>query len=92
MAETRVQVAYHYKFDPAKEIPGMARLPEMITRTLSVGDEIIPQKVSSESIPEADRAALLIEVEKQVADANRVAKPSGSSAVEVKPADEMSAF
>jgi len=92
MAETRAQIAYHFRFDPAKETPGLVRLPEMITRTLSVGEEIVPEKVSSAVIPEADRAALLAEMENQVREANRTAKPAGGSADAEADKDEMSAF
>ena len=89
MAETRVQIAYHFKFDPAQEIVGPVRIPEMITRTLSVADEIIPEKVASSSIPDADRTALLIEMEKQVREATRTARPAGS---DDQPDEEISAF
>ncbi len=83
MAETRVQIAYHFKFDPAQQIVGPVQIPEMITRTIAVGSEIIPQKVTSSSIPEADRAALLVEMEKQVREATRTAKPAGAAGANV---------
>ncbi len=89
MAETRVQIAYHFKFDPAQEIVGPVRIPEMISRTIAVGDEVIPEKVASNSIPESDRAALLVEMEKQVREATRKAKPAGSTDTTTK---EISAF
>ncbi len=90
MAETRVQIAYHFKFDPAQEIVGPVRLPEMVSRTIAVGYEIIPEKVASSSIPESDRAALLAEMERQVIEATRKAKPIGSK--DTQPAEEISAF
>lgn len=92
MSETRAQVAYHFKFDPAKETVGLVRLPEMITRTVAVGDEVVPEKVSSNTIPETDRAALLTEMEKQVVETTRTARPAGSTAAAGDDKEEMSAF
>lgn len=74
--ETRVQVAYHFKVDPAKLIPGAVRLPETITRTVAVGDEMKTEKISSSVLSPTDRAALIAEIEKQTAEANRVARPA----------------
>ncbi|WP_321367969.1 hypothetical protein [uncultured Desulfuromusa sp.] len=89
MAETRAQIAYHFKFDPAQEIVGPVRMPEMVSRTIAVGNEVIPEKVASSSIPEADRTALLIEMEKQVREATRKAKPVGETDNQTQ---EISAF
>lgn len=76
--ETRVQVAYHFKIDPAQLLPGSIRLPEQITRTITVGEEIIPAKVSIDCLPAADRAALMAEIDKQTREATRTARPAGS--------------
>lgn len=93
MAEIRVQVAYHFKIDPAKQAPGLVRIPEQITRTVAVGDEVRPEKVSPDSIPAADQAVILAELEKMVAEATRTARPAGAAPLEDKPqAKEMSAF
>lgn len=64
MAEIRVQVAYHFKLDPAGLTPGAVRIPEMITRTISVGEELITEKVASAALSLTDRAALVVEIEK----------------------------
>lgn len=74
--ESRAQVAYHFKIDPAKLIPGAVRIPETITRTIVVGDELQTDKVSSSTLSPSDRAALIIEIEKLTSEANRVAKPA----------------
>lgn len=100
MAETRVQVAYHCKIDPAQLTPGLIRLPEQVTRTISVGAELVTEKVALSAIPEADRAVLLTEIDKQVREATRTARPVGAAAPAASdvgaqhaaPEDEMSAF
>lgn len=96
--ETRVQVAYHFKIDPAKLTPGQVRLPEQITRTVSVGDDFTTEKVSLESLTAWDRSALCTVLDKQTVEATRTARPAGSSAapsIDAGPAgpeDEISAF
>jgi hypothetical protein len=91
--EMRAQVAYHFKFDPAQLIPGAVRLPEHITRTVTVGSELRTEKVSSACLPAADQGALLEEMEKQVQEATRTARPAGAAAeTKSEPEDEMSAF
>jgi len=98
MAETRVQIAYHFKIDPAQLIPGAIRIPETITRTIAVGEEFSTDKISSCCLPPADRAAIITEINKQTTEANRVALPAGDAAPPAPPAeseetkDEMSAF
>jgi hypothetical protein len=102
MAEIRVQVAYHFKVDPAKLVPGIVRLPEQIIRTVSAGDEFTTEKVSLDSLQESDRASLEAEIEKQVREATRTARPvieggahSPDPGAEVEgegPAEEVSAF
>lgn len=93
--EVRVQIAHHFKIDPAKLAPGLIRLPEQITRTVSVGDEFTTEKVSLDSLSLSDRAALIAELEKQTREATRTARPAGSApAIEAAAADneEISAF
>ena len=90
--EIRAQVAYHFKIDPS-----IGRtMPEMITRTIAVGDEIITEKVSSAALSASDRSILLVEIDKQVREATRTARPAGSPAAPVADSeedeDEMSAF
>lgn len=97
MAEIRVQIAHHFKIDPAQLTPGAVRLPEMITRTVSVGDEFTTEKVAVSSLPPADRAALVAEIEKQAREATRTAKPASAGAPPAAPGEaeaeeEMSAF
>lgn len=86
MAEQRAQVAYHFKFDPAQLIPGAVRLPETITRTIAIGEEIRPEKIPSSSLNPSDRAALVAEMEKLAAQANRVARPVDELPAEPVPA------
>lgn len=95
--EIRAQIAYHFKLDPAQLSACAVRIPEMITRTISVGDELVTEKVASEIISPADRAALLREIDKQVREATRTARPAGSEGIDwqvaaKQRADEMSAF
>jgi hypothetical protein len=78
MAEIRVQVAYHFKIDPAKLEPGKVRLPEQVTRTVAIGEEMITEKVSIGCIPIPDVEQLTAELEKQVREATRTARPAGS--------------
>lgn len=93
MSEIRIQVAYHFKIDPAKQLPGAVLLPEQITRTVAVGDDFTPEKVSLDSLPLADQAIIREVLEKKVAEATRTARPAGSPApVPAAAADEMSAF
>ena len=99
MAEIRVQIAFHWKTDPAQMIPGAVRIPETITRTIAVGDEFSTEKVSSSYLGPADRATLLAELDKQTMDANRVAQAAGDKTPEPSAApgpaaedDELSAF
>lgn len=94
MSEKRVQVAYHFKIDPAQMIPGAVRIPEQITRTVTVGEEFKTEKVSSACLSPADHAALVAEIDKQVQEATRTARPAGTaaSAPIADAAEEMSAF
>ena len=84
MAEIRIQIAYHFKTDPAQLIQGAVRIPETMTRTIAVGDEFTTQKVSSACLSPADRAELIAELGKQTAEANRVARPVDASAPAAK--------
>ena len=79
MAETRVQIAYHFKVDPAQLTPGAVRLPEMITRTVSVGDDFTTEKVALISLPPADRRTIAEELDKKVREATRTARAAGDS-------------
>jgi hypothetical protein len=92
--EIRVQIAYHWKADPANLIPGAVRIPDMITRTIAVGDDFKTEKVSSACLTPTDRAALIAGLGKQTEEANRVAMPAGEAApvAAVEASDEMSAF
>ena len=98
MAETRVQVAYHFKTDPAQLTPGAVRLPEMITRTVSVGDDFSTEKVALTSLPPADRRDLEAAIDKKVREVTRTARPAGSAppadlaSPEPEDEDELSAF
>lgn len=96
MAETRVQVAYHFKTDPAQLVSGMIRLPEQIIRTTSAGDEFVTEKVGIESLSPWDRDALRERLDVLVREATRTAQPAGSAPpAENEPAgidDEISAF
>ena len=94
--DIRVQAAYHFKIDPAKLTPGRVQLPEQITRTVSIGEEMQTEKVSVLTLSPADRAAIVAELEKQCAEATRTARPAGSAAAPEMPAEgtdeEISAF
>jgi hypothetical protein len=93
--EIRVQIAHHFKIDPAKLAPGLVRLPEQITRTVSVGEEFSTEKVSIDCLSAADRATLVAELEKQTREATRTARPAGSAPLPEAAAeseDELSAF
>lgn len=98
MAEIRVQVAYHFKADPSKMTAGRVQFPEMITRTVSVGEELVTEKVALAALPAADRAVLVAELEKQIREATRTAKPVGDGGQAAEggaapdEAEEMSAF
>jgi hypothetical protein len=84
MAETRVQIAYHFKTDPAKLSAGTSidriPLPEQITRTVSVGAELKTEKVSIDTLSPWDRTALREMLHAQVKEATRTARPAGSPA------------
>lgn len=95
--EVRAQIAYHFKIDPAKLATGLIRIPEQITRTVSVGDELTTEKVSSNCLSLVDQDAILAEIEKQTREATRTARPAGSvqpaePATVSAEAEEMSAF
>ena len=77
--EIRAQVAYHFKIDPAKLTPGRIQLPEQITRTISVGEELQTEKVSLLALSLADRAAITTELQKLTVEATRTARPAGTT-------------
>lgn len=86
--DIRVQAAYHFKIDPAKLTPGRIQLPEQITRTVLVGEEMTTEKVSVLTLSAADRATIIAELEKQTREATRTARPAGSPEVSELPAEE----
>jgi len=96
--EIRAQVAYHFKIDPAKLTttdPERIPLPEQITRTVSVGEELHTEKLSTIALPPADRSSLRKMIADQVKEATRTARPAGAASVEEEPApaeEEVSAF
>lgn len=98
MAETRVQIAYHFKTDPTQLVPGAVRIPEQIIRTVSIGETFTTEKVSVDCLSDCDRKALIAELDKQTREATRTAKPTATepAASEVTPAaasdEEISAF
>jgi len=55
--ETRVQVASHFKIDPAKQTLGAIEYPDKVTVTLSIGDELIPSKVDFDVAFSAEQRA-----------------------------------
>lgn len=85
MAETRVCVAIHFTFDPAKQL---AEIPKELTKTIAVGDTIIPTKVGPEFIGGETKTAILLEMEKLVLKAQKTAKPAKKEAPKAKPAEE----
>lgn len=93
--EIRVQVAYHFKIDPAKLAPGLIRIPEQITRTVTVGEEFFTEKVSNDCLSHADCAAIVSDLEKLTREATRTARPAGSALLPEAVAEEqeeLSAF
>lgn len=96
MAEIRVQIAYHFKIDPAKE----STPPEQITRTISVGEEFTTEKVNCNEIKFEDRGLLQAEIDKVCREATRTARPVADDKAAAEPAhqeeeeqqDEISAF
>ena len=77
MAKIRVQVAIHFEFDPATQL---ADIPEEITKTIAIGDELIASKVPASSISLADTTKIILEMDKQVFEAQKKAKPVKKSA------------
>lgn len=94
MAEKRIQVAYHFKVDPAQLVPGAIRIPEQIIRTVAIGDDFTTDKVSSACLSPEDHQALLAGIEKQVVDATRTARPADAAPIAEATTndEEMSAF
>lgn len=87
--EIRAQVAYHFKLDPAKLTPGSITLPQQLTRTVSVGEELFTEKVDRDILSHADCAALVEQLEIAAREANRTAKAIAPAAA--KPAPEPAA-
>ena len=76
MAEVKVQIAVHFKIDPAKQSIGLIDYPGTVNKTVSIGDHIIPSTVGfSEAFGPDDLSEITKELEKLVLDATRTAKP-----------------
>lgn len=88
MAEVRVCVALHFTFDPAKSL---ATIPQEVMKTISVGDVIMPEKVTDKVFGEATKRLLVAEMDKLVFAAQKKAKPVTKAAPTPKPADEKEA-
>ena len=71
--ETRMQVAYHFKFDPAKTNIGQFEFPENVTRTITAGDRITPTKVRIEDVPADALEQLQAEAERLILEAHKTA-------------------
>ena len=76
MAKERVQIVYHYSFDPAQMSIGEIEIPDQITCTVSVGDAPpVPKKVSRENLSAEDRALIKQMMEQRILSANKTAQP-----------------
>ena len=71
--DTRMQVSYHFKFDPAKTNLGQFEFPETVTRTITAGDRITPQKVRIEDVPADALEQLQAEAERLILEAHKTA-------------------
>jgi hypothetical protein len=85
MADIRVSVSMHFTFDPAKQF---AKIPEEITKTIAIGEAIIPAKVPGAALSGETGKTILMEMEKLVAHAQKKAKPAKAATPEAKPADK----
>lgn len=72
MPDVRVQVAYHFTFDPAKSL---AELPEEVTRTLVVGEHMTLAKFPSLDLEDEVYAEMMKEMDKLVFKTMKKAKP-----------------
>ncbi|HQA80569.1 MAG TPA: hypothetical protein PLV96_07210 [Methanoregulaceae archaeon] len=89
MAEVKVQIAVHFKIDPAKQSIGLIDYPGTVNKTVSIGDHIIPSTVSfSEAFRPEDLGEITKELEKLALESTRTAKPLSSS--ESRSADPIS--
>jgi hypothetical protein len=88
MAETRVQVAFHFTFDPAKEL---ADIPDEITKTIAIGTELIAEKMPNCALSVNDKTKILLAMDKLVFEAQKKAKPAPKPATVSKPAEENNA-
>ena len=88
MPDVRVQVAFHFTFDPAKQL---AEIPTEITKTLAVGDVLVPEKVASAIFAGPTKAKILDEMSKLVVKHQKKAKPAAKKEPETKAATETGA-
>jgi hypothetical protein len=88
MPDVRVCVALHFTFDPAKSL---ATIPTEITKTVSIGDVVMPEKVTDKVFGESTKKLLVTEMEKLVFVAQKKAKPAPKKAPESKVAEETGA-
>lgn len=80
MAEVKVQIAVHFKIDPAKQSIGLIDYPGTVNKTVSIGDHIIPSTESfSGAFGSVDLSEITKELEKLVLESTRTAKPITSS-------------
>jgi ribosomal protein L12E/L44/L45/RPP1/RPP2 len=73
--EQRVQIATHFKIDPAKEKIGAINYPEMVQVTLAVGDKMDVKKVSFDMAITPEQKAKIDEFMKElILESGRTAK------------------
>jgi hypothetical protein len=85
MADTRVQIAVHFTWDPAKD---EVAIPKEVTTTTVVGDDYLDtKKISSAFMSEDKKNELLLEMSKLKKKAGRKAQPK-KEVVESKPAEK----
>jgi len=85
MAEVRIQVAFHFKIDPAKQNIGLIEYPDMVMKTVSVGEDIVPSKLPfTEAFSGEDKAIIEEKLMVLVEESLRTARP-----VEKKPVEDV---
>ncbi len=85
MSEIRIQIALHFKWDPAKDA---LAIPEEITKTIAIGDEITPVKVPGALISGKTAELIRSKMTELQIKAKKTAKPV-TKKVEPKPAEEV---
>lgn len=84
MAEVRIQVAFHFKIDPAKQNIGLIEYPDMVMKTVSVGEDIVPSKLPfTDAFTGEDKSIIEEKLKALVEESLRTARP-----VEMKSVDE----